>query len=71
MGIAELRRPRLLYIRDSLRCGFFRLFHFLAQWATLLLVGVGGTIAVVLLGLRIAKLFGLLATYGGGWSLPI
>ena len=63
--VAQLRRPRLLHIADSLACGppSKRWTHSALQLFTGVFVLIGGGIAIVLLAIRIWKLFGLIVTY--------
>lgn len=63
--VAQLRRPRLLHIADSLACGppVRRRWHVAFQICTGASVGIGGAIAIVLLAIRIWKLFQLVLAY--------
>lgn len=68
--VAQLRRPRLIYVCESLCCG--RRKRRVPQLAAQILTGVtvlfGGVIASLVLLIRITRLFGILERYGT-WSL--
>jgi len=68
--VAQLRRARLLYLRDSLGCGRRGRWQFQlsAQIATGVTVMIGGGVAVIILIVRVVRLFGILARYGT-WAL--